>query len=564
MRRGHRAIGTVAAFATALVALLAVLAASAQAQERPGRAGALRWTPCGVSDPDSDQTPDVFCATLTVPKDYSHPAQGTVSLAIARSPVTDPRERIGSLFLNFGGPGGTAVDTLQATGSTLFPNLNRRFDVIGFDPRGVGQSRPSIDCDVNQETQGVYAQPFERPETLDVNAMVDRDQRYIRRCVNRNRAILPYVSTANAARDLDQMRAAVGDRTLTYLGFSYGTFLGATYVSMFPHHARAVVLDGALDPDQYVHDPLSSLDEQTAGFERAIGRFLQACAAHQDACQGFGGDDPWMALDKLLDRANITPIPAPRNVDPRPVSGDDIDTAVVQAVYNKGCWPLIAQALAEAQGGDASFMRSFVDLFYGWLSPGRYDPITDRYFALSADEQRYPRSIQTYLKEGRRSYQDYPHAWWSHGYSELAWGLYPITANSVFDGPFRNPQDAATTLVVGTAYAPATPYKEAQRLTAQLGNARLLTMDGDGHTAYGGNSTCIDAAVESYVDTLALPAAGTRCPQDLVPFASPQAAPQQTQATPEAKALPQALTQAQQSVQKLKQLTPGIKPWTLR
>src|SRR5262249_46778697 len=155
---------------------------------------------------------------------------------------------------------------------------------------------------------------------------------------------------------------------------------------MFPHNARAVVLDGALDPDQYINDPLGALDEQTAGFERAIGRFLQACAAHQDACQGFGGDDPWMAPAQLGARANITPIPAPRNVDSRAVSGDDIDAAVVQAVYNKGYWPLIAQALAEAQAGDASFMRSFVDLFYGWLSPGRYDPITDRYFTLSADE----------------------------------------------------------------------------------------------------------------------------------------------------------------------------------
>src|SRR5439155_5323563 len=163
-------------------------------------------------------------------------------------------------------------------------------DIVGFDPRGTGQSSAAVDCHANQETQGVYAQPFATPENLDGGGiLVARDNAYVQRCVAFNGAILPYVSTANVARDMDVLRQAVGDDKLTYLGFSYGTFLGATYASLFPHRYRALVLDGALDADAYINHPMDTTREQTEGFERALGRFLQACAVHQDVCQ-FGGE----------------------------------------------------------------------------------------------------------------------------------------------------------------------------------------------------------------------------------------------------------------------------------
>lgn len=537
----------------ACVAALAVSAAAVPSAvgQRPGPSQPLQWSDCG----DGAQ-----CATATVPKDYAHPRRGTLQLAVSRVPARDPSRRIGSLFVNFGGPGGDAAATVRAIGADLFAGVNDRFDVVGMDPRGVGESSPSIDCRANQETEGVYAQPFERPETLDVRAMVDRDTRYIRRCIQLNREVLPYVSTANVARDMDYLRGAVGDRRLTYLGFSYGTFLGATYQSMFPSHVRAMVLDGALDPDQYVNDPLSSLDEQTAGFERAIGRFLQACAARQDQCLGFGGEDPWSALDELVERANETPIPA-SNGDP--VDGEDVDAAVTQAVYAKQLWPDLAYGLARAAQDDrGEVLRAIDDLFYGRLDDGTYDPITDRYFTISALEQRYPHDLRTFLREGFRSYNDYDHAWWNHGYTELAWGLYPIKARDAFYGPFRNPASAPKTLVVGTTYDPATPYKEAKRLVSQLGNAELLTMRGDGHTAYGGNSRCIDDAVDLYLEDVTLPPDRTVCQQE-VPFEQPAPEPAPAPAAPQAQTLAQGRLSGSSTadrIARIERIAPHVKP----
>jgi pimeloyl-ACP methyl ester carboxylesterase len=472
----------------------------------------LSWTDCGGG---------FQCATAKVPRDYARPAGRTIRLALIRLPATDRARRIGSLFVNFGGPGGEAVSTIRAAGRELFGSLNDRFDIVGFDPRGVGQSTPSIDCKVNQETLGVYAQPFTTPLNLDVGSLVRRDVRYISRCLALNRGILPYVSTANVARDMDLLRAAVGDRKLNYLGYSYGTFLGATYESLFPRRYRALVLDGALDADQYINEPLDSLRAQTAGFERALGRFFQACAANQAACRGFGGQDPWSAFDELAERLDAQPLRA-GGPDPRPVDGDDLRAAAIQAVYAKQLWPVLAAALAQAQAGDGTLVRRLVDVFYGRNPDGTYDPLLDRYFTISALEQRYPRDIATYLDAGEDSWQSFDHFWFNSGYVELAWGLYPVRPRGAFYGPFRAARRATPTLVVATTYDPATPYRGSVQLVRDLGNARLLTMRGDGHTAYGGNSRCIDRAVDAYLEDLVVPARGTTCRQE-VPFAAPQA-----------------------------------------
>jgi pimeloyl-ACP methyl ester carboxylesterase len=193
-------------------------------------------------------------------------------------------------------------------------------------------------------------------------------------------------------------------------------------------------------------------------------------------------------------------------------------------MYNKARWQQLGTALAQAEAGDGNGIRAIVDgLFYGRLDDGSYDPALDRYFLLGAIEQRYPRAITPYLRDGKRSYQDYDYAFWNHGYTELVWGLFPIRARDSFDGPFRTTRRDPTTLVVGTRYDPATPYKESKRLVQQLGNAQLLTMTGDGHTAYGRGSECADAAIEAYLVDLTVPAAGTKCAQDLPPFPAVQA-----------------------------------------
>jgi pimeloyl-ACP methyl ester carboxylesterase len=498
--RGSRRLGVAAA------TVLAGLALAAPASAAQGGGLELDWADCGEAGAQ--------CATATVPKDYDNPRAGTLDIAVAKSPATNPSQRIGSLFFNFGGPGAYAAPYVEDNGAELLPALNERFDIVGVDPRGT-DIEDGLDCMANQETQGVYSQPFTTPDNLDVGALLRKDVGYIGQCIRLNDD-LQYMSTANVARDFNAIREAVGDEKMTYLGFSYGTFLGATIQSLFPGKTRAVVLDGALDADQYINDPLSSLDEQTAGFERAIGRFFIACAADQAGC-GFGDGDPQGTIDDLIEQADAAPIPA-SNAPDRPVDGDDIRAALAQSMYAKVLWPELAAALAQLETGDGADIRKIADGFYGRNEDGSYSPGTDRYFLLSADEQNYPRGLKPYLAAGRQSYFDYDYAFWNHGYSELNWGLYPIPARDSYDGPFRTGPGDPTTLVVGTRYDPATPYKESKRLVKQLGNARLLTMTGDGHTAYGFGSACADQAIESYLFSLALPAEGTKCPQNLPAF----------------------------------------------
>jgi pimeloyl-ACP methyl ester carboxylesterase len=472
----------------------------------------LAWEPCA----------EIFeCATATVPLDHARPNGRQTQLAVTRLPAQDQENRIGSLFVNFGGPGGDAVGALHAFGAFLFAELNQRFDIVGFDPRGTGQSSNAIDCHVNQETEGLYAQPFTTPYNLDLGQWRARARGYAEACLRENsRALLRFASTADVARDMDLLRAAVGDAKLSYLGFSYGTFLGATYASLFPNNYRALVLDGALDPNAYINYPTESLRAQSAGYERGLDRFFEACAADQAACLGFGGGDPHAAFDALVARADAHPIPA-GGEDPRPVDGEDVLAAAVITIYSKFNWPFLAQALAEAENGDGTTVRLLADFFYAWRPDGTYDPVGDRYFVLGAVEQRYTSNPRFYLRAGEQSYSMFDHTWWNTGYVELPYGMFSVDARRAFHGPFRTRPNAPTTLVIGTTYDPATPYRGALAMVDQLRNARLLTMVGDGHTAYGGLSPCIDVAVNAYLVDGTLPAPGTICLQD-VPFAQPE------------------------------------------
>jgi pimeloyl-ACP methyl ester carboxylesterase len=320
---------------------------------------------------------------------------------------------------------------------------------------------------------------------------------------------------------MNRLRQSVGDPRLTYFGFSYGTFIGETYAALFPNRIRALVLDGALNPDVYINRPMSHLRIQTAGFERALGRFFQACAAHQDVCT-FGGEDPHQAFDALVAQADRAPIPAGGD-DPRPVTGEDVLFASFGPLYSKFAWPDLAAALNALAVGDGTLIRQMADDAWGRNPDGTYSPANDRYLLLSA-EQRYSTRVSTYLESGEDSWSSFDHFWWNTGYVELYWARMPFEAEGAYYGPFNVPKTASgTPLVIGTTYDPATPYREARRAVAQMGNARLLTMRGDGHTAYFNGSECIDNAVNAYVLKRALPPQGTVCQQE-VPFPLPEAA----------------------------------------
>jgi pimeloyl-ACP methyl ester carboxylesterase len=503
----------------AAVAAFGLLVASAPAMAGAHTSG-LVWGPCANADATAAGWQ---CATFKAPRDYSDPSAGFVKIAVTRLPAQDQAHRVGALFINYGGPGGTAVDTTQAIGSDLFGAVNDHFDLVAFDPRGVGQSSPSIDCAVNQETDGLYSKPFITPENLDVKALLAKDKAYVKRCVSLNKGILPYVSTANVARDMDGIREAMGDKKLNYFGFSYGTFLGATYASLFPKNYRALVLDGPVDANSYINTPSADLREQSAGFERAIGRFFTACAVDQAFCK-FGGTDPQAAFDLLVANANMLAIPVP---DGRAaVNGDDILAATALGMYAKQLWPLLAQALSAAAAGNGTGIRNLADAFWGNNNDGTFDPGGDRYFTITAIEQNYPSDIQTFLDAGDNAWGVFNYTYWNTGYPEINYAIWPIHATDAFRGPFKASKSAPTVLEVATTYDPATPFRGAKRLATQLGNVRFLTMVGDGHTAYGGNSACIDAAVNAQIETLTLPPVGTVCQQTVpfVPAAAPAAA----------------------------------------
>ena len=467
----------------------------------------LDWQACGTRGAE--------CATLFAPRDYADPHGEKMAVAVARVRAVDPARRLGTLFINFGGPGSGTVGFVQATGVEGFPAFSERFDVIGFDPRGTGRSEAAIDCHVDQEVDGLYAQPFTTPLNLDVDDWRARAQRLVDACMASNRDIFEYAATASVARDMDLLRAALGEDQLSYFGYSYGTFLGATYVSLFPDRYRSVVLDGGINPDLYINRPYGYLQQQTSGFERAMGRFFEACARDQAACFGFGGDDPHRAFDGLVARANAEPIAV--GGDPsRPLDGDDILFVAQSTLYSKFSWSSFAQALAQAQAGDFSTLRAFADSSYGRRTDGTYSPITDRYFTLTAAEADYSsESVEDFRLAGESSWALADHFFFNAGYSELPMGLFPVHARGVFRGPFTVPAASPTVLVVGTTFDPATPYRGAELLVEQLQNARLLTMHGDGHTAYGGQSACIDAAVEAYFNDGVVPELGAECEQEV-------------------------------------------------
>lgn len=463
----------------------------------------LTWSPCGAFE----------CATLAVPRSHADPGGPSLGLAVMRlrTPLSG---RIGSLIMNFGGPGVSTLDAFEDGAASYFGGLNPRFDLVGFDPRGIGRTEGAIDCKVDPASDAGV--PLLTPENIDTELWLRRSQDYVDTCLANNPVgFEANVSTADAARDMELLRLALGDEKLTYLGKSYGSLLGATYAALFPHNFRALVLDGGVNPDEILNRPLQASHVFTAAAERALDRFFAACAADQSACFGFGGTDPRAAFDALVAAANESPLAAISD-QTEPVDGDEILEAALDILFEKRDWQRFAMALTSAQSGDGAAIRAIHDEGSYLLPDGTYDPEGDRFFVISAVDQDYRTEIEPYLRSGERAWSSYPHFWWNAGYWELLLGLFPSESASVYRGSFRLPNDAATVLVLSTRYDPATAHEDALALVDQLGNAQLLIMNGDGHTAYGGRSSCIDRFVYAYLETGGLPPSGEECPDDVL------------------------------------------------
>lgn len=461
----------------------------------------LAWTGCG----------DGFeCATARVPLDYDKPHGKTIELPLIRKPASNPANRIGHLFFHQGGSGRN-VAAIRAFPPFVF-DLFSRFDFIGFDQRGTGQSHPAV---ASCGPHPAFTSPFPTPQSIHERAFLEDVRRYVRRCERRNRELLPHLSSANVARDLDLLRAAVGDDKLSYFGVSFGTTVGATYASLFPGRARALLLDSAMDAEGYLRRPIHDWRAYAASHEEVLQRFLAACAANPTGC-GFGDGDPARALDRLLARLERQPMPSPDPAVPGTLTAEHVRIGMGAALRRRILWPVFAAALAQAGAGDPTPMLDFVGAN---IEPNASDDFLTALYAVDQDYPSLPPAA--YFKLAERSYADFPHFWFASGYPDLAHAQWRVEDRDAYRGPIRNPRNAATALVIGMTHDPATPYTHAQRLTTDLGNARLLTFDADGHFAVGALDPCVIGHALAYLEDRVLPPQGTVCVQQGEPFPAP-------------------------------------------
>jgi pimeloyl-ACP methyl ester carboxylesterase len=443
------------------------------------------------------------CGTLVVPQEHDRPYGATFDLPVVRKTVTDPSKRIGSLVVNPGGPGGSGLELAKRASILAPPALRDRFDIVGFDPRGEASSSPAIDC---TDDLGPFVALDTTPDSAaERQALIDESRALGQGCKARSGDFLRLVGTNSIVRDMDLLREALGDDKLTYLGFSYGTFLGAIYADTFPERVRGLVLDGAVDPALTGEE---LIEGQALGFEAELHEFFNACAA-DDACPLHAGGDPAAAYDAVQAAVEKAPLPAPPGGERRLGPGE-FAYGVAAALYQPSRWDSLAGALALAQSGDGSALLGLSDGYVDRHDDGTYDNGTEVYYAVMSLDFVSSRDPATYDAIASAMREQAPRIGAYLPYSALPSALWPVS-------PWRGEGPVSATgappiLVVGGTRDPATPYEWSAALAAQLPGGVLLTRDGDGHTSFLGGNDCISAAVVDYLVDLKLPAAGTICP----------------------------------------------------
>ncbi|MGP3686960.1 alpha/beta hydrolase [Streptomyces sp. IBSNAI002] len=481
-------------------------ASSASAQPSPDPAALrpyyeqkLSWRDCGV--------PGFQCATMKAPLDYANAGSGQdVDIAVARRQATGPGKRLGSLVVNPGGPGGSGIGYLQAYAGIGYPAAVRgQYDMVSFDPRGVDRSSP-VEC-LTGPAMDKYTQVDQTPDDAAEQALlVAAFKEFAAGCQAHSQRVLPHVSTVDAARDMDLLRAVLGDEKLTYVGASYGTLLGATYADLFPGRVGRLVLDGAMDPSR----PALDLNrDQTAGFETAFTAFAKDCAK-QDGCPlGTGAPDAVAArLNEFFRKLDAQPVPT--GDDARPLGEALATTGVIAALYDESAWPQLREALTSAMDGDGAGLLSLADSYYERSPDGTYANLMSANAAVNCLDQppafTGPDAVRSALPSFEKASPVFGKG--------LAWASLNCTYWPVKAAGTAKPlaaKGAPPILVVGTTRDPATPYKWAEALADQLESGTLLTYDGDGHTAYGRGSDCVDTAINSYLLEGKVPQKGKKC-----------------------------------------------------
>jgi pimeloyl-ACP methyl ester carboxylesterase len=455
----------------------------------------LNWQPCDGG---------FECAQLVVPFDYAKPDGPRFTLPVVKLPAADAAHRVGTLVINPGGPGGSGAQ--YALGARLeFPAaVLARFDIVGFDPRGAGASQPALNCENGPQLDTFLATDDEPSDPAQLARVVAASKRFAARCERNSAALLPYVGTPDAARDMDVLRAALGESRLTYLGKSYGTYLGAWYAQLFPHRVRALVLDGSVDP------ATSSLDAtiaQAQGFQGAFGSFAAWCLAAPACPLGGSVAGAEAKVGALITRANSAPLTSRLN-DGQVADGAMLLYGVADALYSRSSWPILKAALASAFTGDGTGLVELANQLYGRNPNGTYSTLANAVTAIDCLDRPWPRTLAAWQAAASAAGKAAPMFGAAIVWGSLTCAYWPVPS---YPQPQIKAVGAPPILVVGTLRDPATPYRWAQAMAGDLASGVLLGWNGDGHTAYGEGSACVDTIVDDYLIDLAVPRSGTVC-----------------------------------------------------
>ncbi|GIG53805.1 alpha/beta hydrolase [Demequina activiva] len=455
------------------------------------------WSSCGE---------DLECATIQVPLDWSEPDGETIDLAINRAPAQDPDARIGSLLINPGGPGGSGLDFTESFVVSAGEDLLDAYDVVGFDPRGVGESTPVM-CGSDEEVDAYYIPDRPIRSQADVDEWNELNASFAALCQADSGAVAANVDTVSVARDMDVIRAVLGDEKLQYLGFSYGTQLGATYAEIYPENVGRLVLDGAVDfllPEEEIGAG------QAEGFENALTNFLRWCTSRDECALGDDVDEARDAIQDLLAQALADPLPTGTKWD---LNGNLMVYGIVVTLYDEASWQYLDLGLDEAvNSGTGSVLYQLAN-FYLDRDGDSGEYLANSTWAFTAincldalpDEPWTFEDIEEYralMEEASPTF-----GWWFA--SSTGCDNWPWTA----DEHIESLEAAATAeqmLVIGTTNDPATPYAWSVSLAERLG-AEVLTYDGEGHTAYGRSNQCIVDAVDGFLVDGEMPDSGTEC-----------------------------------------------------
>ncbi len=456
----------------------------------PPSPGTLTWSRCGA----------LQCATLAVPRNYDDPGGPTINLALARRPAKSPDRRIGSLVFNPGGPGNSGIDSLPGQLRSLTPTLQARFDIVSFDPRGIGRSAP-VRCrsgPAPPSSGGGGPSPDPVPRTEEARqALIEGFRAYAAACAQHSGDLLARVGTDSTAEDLERIRVALGEERLTFVGHSAGTLLGAVYAERYPHRVRAFVLDGPIDPSL-------TLDQMTlaqaVGFERSLSEFFAWCAA-TPGCTWRPGSDLRNAYVALLDRVHQQPLPAPGH---QSVGVGDLISGTMSRLTSRSRWASLGEALAAAERGDGTPLAKLAS---GYENNGASNAADARQAILCLDHPA-PRDPDAYPSLAEAAAQQAPVFGPVFTWSTLSCGVWPVPA-TLEARPVRA-AGAPPILVVGTTGDPATPKAWAEALAGQLEQGVLVLRQGAEHVAYY-YSSCVRGIVDAYLVDGRPPADDTVC-----------------------------------------------------